>query len=66
MSSIIVSIASLIACDFARSSLAYFGILATLKERSHADKADIIIPHDGILGIIPWDFEDVLKDCMGF
>lgn len=44
-------------------SVAYFGIFATFEERSHTNEADIIVPHDRVLGIIPGDFEDVLKDC---
>jgi len=42
---------------------AYFRIIAALKERGHANEADIIIPHHGVLGIATGDFEHVLKDC---
>lgn len=41
---------------------AYLGIVATLEERSHANKTDIVIPHDGVLCIVVGDLECVLED----
>jgi hypothetical protein len=37
------------------------GVFATLEERSHADEADVVIPHDCVLGVITGKLEDVLK-----
>jgi hypothetical protein len=42
---------------------AYLGILAAFEKRGHPDEPNIVIPHDGILGVIPWSFEPVLEHC---
>lgn len=42
----------------------YLGIFAAFEERGHADQADIVVPHDGILVVVTWDLEDVLEHCM--
>lgn len=43
---------------------ANLGVFATFKERSHADEADIVIPHDGILVIVSGYLEIILEDCI--
>ena len=40
----------------------YLGILATLEKRSHADKADVVVPHHYILGVVTGELENILKD----
>ena len=42
----------------------YLRIFATLEKRRHADQADIVVPHDCILGIIAGNFEDILEHCI--
>ena len=36
-------------------------IFTAFEERSHADKADIVVPHDNVLGVLY--LEDILEDC---
>jgi hypothetical protein len=42
--------------------MTYLGVFATFEERSHTNETDIVVPHDGILGVVPRDFENILKD----
>ena len=36
-------------------------IFTAFEERSHEDKADIVVPHDNVLGVLY--LEDILEDC---
>lgn len=44
-----------------RSKEPYLGVFAALEEGGHADQADVVIPHDRVLGLITGDLEDVLE-----
>lgn len=37
-------------------------VATALEERCHADKADIVVPHHGILCVIPRNLEVVMKN----
>ena len=39
------------------------GILATLEEGSHANKTNVVIPHDCVASLLPWHPEFILKNC---
>lgn len=41
----------------------YLSVAAAFEEWSHSDKADIVIPHYNVLGIMSWVFEDIAKHC---
>lgn len=43
-------------------NMTYLGVFATLEKRSHANKTDIIVPHDSVLDVISGGLENVLKD----
>jgi hypothetical protein len=61
--SIVVNIVSLENYNFKRKVLSYLGIFAAFEKWGHTDEADIIVPHDGVLGVVPRNSEDILKDC---
>lgn len=47
--------------EMGRSKEPYLGVFAALEEGGHADQADVVIPHDRVLGLITGDLEDVLE-----
>lgn len=45
--------------------LAYLGVFTALEKGSNANETDIVVPHHGVLLLIVWNLEGVLKYYYG-